>query len=175
MTNTNTTVINNNTSIEFNKKLKYSQLGVESIANFIRAITATEEMPTFIDDKSCDFILNFKKYEVKQEKKSFYTNNIVFEYSNYNKISGVLATQSDIWVHIFAVNENENEVWYIAFFNTTELKKELLESNFKKVTGGDDNASKMFLVPINYVFKMSSLLTILQIPKILLNKYITTV
>jgi len=56
------------------------------------------------EDKIKD-MLTGKKIEVKSEKGMWMkTGNICIEYESWNKPSGIRATESDYWFHIFLIN-----------------------------------------------------------------------
>jgi hypothetical protein len=78
------------------------------------------------------------------------TGNIAIEYESYGKPSGIAATESDYWFHNLCVDE---EVYATLVFKTDMLKRIVKETNDKKtVSGGDHNASKMYLMNIQNIF-----------------------
>jgi hypothetical protein len=89
--------------------------------------------------------------EVKHDIKSSVTGNIAFEYSSGNNVSGIMASKSTYTVYV-------TEDWYL-IFNTTTLKQELVNKSaiktsttgFRKITGGDNNNSNMYLYRKDYV------------------------
>ena len=88
-----------------------------------------------------------KTIEVKRDFKSTETNNFAIEFKCYDKLSGISTTKSDVFVII-------DDLSYY-FFNTNKLK-DFLRNNwslFKKVKGGDYNASEMILVKKNVLIK----------------------
>lgn len=96
--------------------------------------------------------------EVKNDIMSSSTGNIAFEYFNprQDKASGIMATEADY----FVVVTDE----YYLFFNTDELKKELVEEHFEEqsvtgfrnVRGGDKKNSSMYLYKFDYVLNYFS-------------------
>ena len=85
------------------------------------------------EDKIADMLTN-KKIEVKSERgKWMETGNICIEYQSYGKPSGIEATAADFW-----------------FPKLKKLVKKL--DYLKSVSGGDHNASRMYLVNIQKLF-----------------------
>ena len=102
------------------------------------------------EEKIADMLTN-KKIEVKSERGMWMkTGNICVEYECWNKPSGIRATESDYWFHNLCVGDNE--------FCTLVFKTDVLRiivdklDTFKTVSGGDHNASKMFLVNLQKLF-----------------------
>ena len=102
------------------------------------------------EEKIADMLTN-KKIEVKSERGMWMkTGNICVEYECCNKPSGIRATESDYWFHNLCVGDNE--------FCTLVFKTDVLRiivdklDTFKTVSGGDHNASKMFLVNLQKLF-----------------------
>ena len=102
------------------------------------------------EDKIKD-MLTGKKIEVKSEKGMWMkTGNICIEYESWNKPSGIRATESDYWFHNLCVGDNE---FCTLVFDTNMLRTIVNElDSFKTVSGGDHNASRMFLVNLQKLF-----------------------
>ena len=102
------------------------------------------------EDKIAD-MLNNKKIEVKSERGMWMkTGNIAIEYECWNKPSGIKATESDYWFHNLCIGDEE---YCTLVFKTDTLRKIVDKLDyFKTVSGGDNNASKMFLVNIQKLF-----------------------
>ena len=78
------------------------------------------------------------------------SGNICIEYESYGKPSGIRATESDYWFHNLCVGDNE---FCTLVFKTDVLKTIVDKVNtFRTVSGGDHNASKMFLVSLQKLF-----------------------
>lgn len=105
---------------------------------------------TIREEKIADMMTN-KKIEVKSEKDLWQkSGNICIEYESYGKPSGIRATQSDYWFHNLCVGDNE---FCTLVFKTDVLKTIVDKVNtFRTVSGGDHNASKMFLVSLQKLF-----------------------
>ena len=102
------------------------------------------------EDKIKDMLTN-KKVEVKSERDMWMkTGNIAIEYECWNKPSGIKATESDYWFHNLCIGDEE---YCPLVFKTDTLRKIVDKLDyFKTVSGGDNNASKMFLVNIQKLF-----------------------
>jgi len=102
------------------------------------------------EDKIKDMFTN-KKVEVKSERDMWMkTGNIAIEYECWNKPSGIKATESDYWFHNLCIGDEE---YCTLVFKTDTLRKIVDKLDyFKTVSGGDNNASKMFLVNIQKLF-----------------------
>ena len=103
-------------------------------------------------EKKLEDILRNKKIEVKTERDIWKdSGNIAIEYQYKGRKSGIAVTQAEWWAHILQDNE---DIKCILLMPTEELnrvaRKHLLD---KKVIGGDNNNSKMVLVPIHELMK----------------------
>jgi hypothetical protein len=96
-------------------------------------------------------MLTGKKIEVKSERDTWMkTGNICIEYECWNKPSGIRATESDYWFHNLCVGDNE----FCTLVFKTDVLKTIVDKldTFKTVSGGDHNASRMFLVSLQKLF-----------------------
>ena len=117
---------------KFDLDLKYGQVREKIVAN----------------------MLQDKKIEVKSERGMWLqTGNIAIEYESYGKPSGINATDSDYWFHNLCVGD---QVFATLVFETKMLKKIINESinanQVRSVSGGDHNASKMYLLKLDKLF-----------------------
>lgn len=96
-------------------------------------------------------MLQNKKIEVKSERDMWQrTGNIAIEYQSYGKPSGIDATESDYWFHNLCVGD---ETFCTLVFDTKSLKKIINNLDYKRsVSGGDNNASRMYLLNIQKLF-----------------------
>jgi hypothetical protein len=96
-------------------------------------------------------MLQDKKIEVKSERGMWQkTGNIAIEYESYGKPSGINATESDYWFHNLCVGD---DVFATLVFSTSNLKKLINNLDYKKsVSGGDNNASRMYLLNLQKLF-----------------------
>tara|TARA_R100001224_G_scaffold111142_1_gene90650 strand:- start:223 stop:633 length:411 start_codon:yes stop_codon:yes gene_type:complete len=104
-----------------------------------------------VKEKIVADMLQDKKIEVKSERGMWLkTGNIAIEYESYGKPSGISVTESDYWFHNLCVDE---EVYATLVFKTDMLKRIVEQTTDKKtVSGGDYNASKMYLMNIQNIF-----------------------
>jgi hypothetical protein len=108
------------------------------------------EYGTVREDKLAE-MLQDKKIEVKSERGMWMkTGNIAIEYESWGKPSGIRATESDYWFHNLCVGDNE----YCTLVFKTEVLRTIVDKldKFKTVSGGDNNASKMFLINLQKLF-----------------------
>ena len=92
-----------------------------------------------------------KKIEVKSEKDLWQkSGNICIEYESWGKPSGIRATEADYWFHNLCVGDKE----FCTLVFDTEMLKTIVDDldTFKTVSGGDNNASRMFLVNLQKLF-----------------------
>ena len=96
-------------------------------------------------------MLQDKKIEVKSERDVWQkTGNIAIEYECYGKPSGINATESDYWFHNLCIG---SETFATIVFDTASLKRIIDNLDNKRVvSGGDHNASKMYLLNLQQLF-----------------------
>ena len=96
-------------------------------------------------------MLQDKKMEVKSERDVWQkTGNIAIEYESYGKPSGINATESDYWFHNLCIGE---DIFATIVFDTTSLKRIINNLDYKRsVSGGDNNASRMYLLNLQKLF-----------------------
>ncbi len=92
--------------------------------------------------------------EIKTERDIWKnTGNIAIEWKSRGKLSGIAATKADWWVHFLA--EGEKTIGMV-MLPVPELKrriKELKKLNIAKETrGGDDDTSRLVLLPLSKLF-----------------------
>ena len=102
------------------------------------------------EDKIADMLTN-KKIEVKSERDIWQkSGNICIEYESWGKPTGIRATESDYWFHNLCIGKDE---YCTLVFKTDTLRKIVDKlDTFKTVSGGDNNASRMFLVNLQKLF-----------------------
>ena len=92
-----------------------------------------------------------KKCEVKTERDKWAeTGNICIEIESYGKPSGLTSTEADVWVHNLV---KDGELCCSLMFNTGKLRKTMEKMKPYTVMGGDNNASKLYLVSIEKLLK----------------------
>ena len=102
------------------------------------------------EDRIADMLTN-KKIEVKSERGMWMkTGNICIEYQSYGKPSGIEATEADFWFHNLCIGD---DIFCTLVFDVPKLKKLVKKLDYlKSVSGGDHNASRMYLVNIQKLF-----------------------
>jgi|TARA_R110000824_G_scaffold104160_2_gene247175 hypothetical protein len=102
------------------------------------------------EDKIAEMLTN-KKIEVKSERNIWQkTGNICIEYESWGKPSGIRATESDYWFHNLCIGDKE----FCTLVFHTDILRTIVDKldTFKTVSGGDSNASRMFLVNLQKLF-----------------------
>tara|TARA_X000001388_G_scaffold36789_1_gene26040 strand:+ start:843 stop:1265 length:423 start_codon:yes stop_codon:yes gene_type:complete len=96
-------------------------------------------------------MLQDKKIEVKSERDVWQkTGNIAIEYQSYGKPSGIQTTEADYWFHNLCIGK---EVFCTLVFDINSLRKIIENLDYKKsVSGGDHNASRMYLLNLQKLF-----------------------
>ena len=96
-------------------------------------------------------MLTDKKVEVKSERDMWVrTGNIAIEYESYGKPSGIAATEADYWFHNLCIGD---ETFATLVFDVPSLKRIIDNLDYKKtLSGGDHNASRMYLLNIQKLF-----------------------
>ena len=98
-------------------------------------------------------ILKYEKIEVKTERDKWKTTgNIAIEFRCRDKPSGIAVTQAKWWVHVLA---DGDETVCMLMFPIDKIKKIARHHlrDGKVVNGGDDNLSKLILIPLKEIFK----------------------
>ena len=104
-----------------------------------------------VREKRVANMLQDKKIEVKSERDMWArTGNIAIEYESYGKPSGISATESDYWFHNLCIGD---DTFATLVFDVPSLKR-IIDNLDKKrtVSGGDNGASKMYLVSLQKLF-----------------------
>jgi len=96
-------------------------------------------------------MLQGKKIEVKSERDVWQnTGNIAIEYESYGKPSGIAATEADYWFHNLCIGD---DIFATLVFDTDSLRRIIDNLDYKRsVSGGDHNASKMYLLNLQKLF-----------------------
>jgi hypothetical protein len=96
-------------------------------------------------------MLENKKIEVKSERDLWQkTGNIAIEYESYGKPSGIHSTEADYWFHNLCIGE---DTFATLVFETKSLKRIIDKLDYKRtVSGGDNMASRMYLLNIQKLF-----------------------
>jgi len=99
-------------------------------------------------------VLTDKTIEVKSERDIWKsTGNIAIEYMSRGNLSGIATTEADWWAHFLVDND---EIRGIIMLPVPELKakiKKMKELGIAIETdGGDDNTSRLVLLPLTKIF-----------------------
>ena len=130
--------------------LKLEITGVKPTKKDRKKFDIDLEYGSIREEKVAEMLFN-KKIEVKSERGMWMkTGNIAIEYQSYGKPSGIEATESDYWFHHHCVGDKE---YCTLVFHTDVLKTIVKElDTFKTVSGGDHNASRMYLINLQKLF-----------------------
>lgn len=80
-------------------------------------------------------------FEVKYDRRCYETGNIAVEYAYKEKPSGIEATGSTHWI---LVTKKE-----VLILSVKKLKELIKTRQYKKTVGGDDNQSRLYLIPLH--------------------------
>ena len=112
--------------------------------------------PKVEDRKKFDIDLQYGQVREKIVADMLQDKKIEVKSESYGKPSGINATDSDYWFHNLCVGD---QVFTTLVFETKMLKKIINESinanQVRSVSGGDHNASKMYLMNIQNLFSQS--------------------
>jgi hypothetical protein len=102
------------------------------------------------EEKIAEMLLD-GKIEIKSEKDIWQkSGNLCIEYESYGKPSGIKATESDYWFHNLCIGD---DIYATIVFRTDTLRKIIDSLDYvKTVSGGDNYASKMYLLNIQKLF-----------------------
>ena len=92
--------------------------------------------------------------EVKTERGKWKsTGNIAIEWMSREKLSGIATTKADWWAHFLADGEETKAVIMIPVPELKAKIKKLKKLGIAKDTsGGDDDTSRLVLLPLNQLF-----------------------
>lgn len=90
------------------------------------------------------------KFEVKIDRMAITTGNIVLEIECYGKPSGIATTEADWLTYLIS---HKDEIVSGFTFNVAVLRRNLkkMKSKFHIAQGGENHASKMFIIPLGQV------------------------
>ena len=95
-----------------------------------------------------------KKVEVKRDFWTGRTGNIAIEFESRKKPSGILTTQADYWVFIFAGEYQDKVMLVIETERLKEVAREFAKRGSIKEMG-DNNTSQAVLIPIKELSKFA--------------------
>jgi hypothetical protein len=135
----------------FKKQLAFGQIYEKKLLNHIECDTYIIKEGLFCDYDLKTYTNGVKtKYEVKADKFTYKTNNIVIEYMCYNKPSGISLTRADYYAY-FVVKPYD---LYDLYIIPVPKIKELIDNGaYKRILkGGDKMLSFMYVFDIE-IFK----------------------
>ena len=88
--------------------------------------------------------------EVKYDKKSKDTGNVAIELEAYGNKRGILRSKSTYYAIVC-----HNKRWGVCLVPTVKLKELVIEGNHPEVMGGDNNATKLKIVPVKDIMTIS--------------------
>jgi hypothetical protein len=98
-------------------------------------------------------ILKYEKIEVKTERDKWKeTGNICIEFRCRGKESGIAVTEAKWWVHVLADGDETVCMLMFPIDKLKEIARKHVVNKAKVVYGGDDNLSKMVLIPLKEIF-----------------------
>jgi hypothetical protein len=104
-----------------------------------------------------DLLINNEKYEVKTDKRAYYTGNFAIEYECNNKPSGINNSEAKYWVfnEIIEYNEKKGDDYDYNFncflVPIDDLKKILKEKPIIKVSACENGKNKIYLLNKKYL------------------------
>jgi len=104
-----------------------------------------------VREKKIADMMTGKKIEVKSERDLWAkTGNIAIEYECWGKPSGINATEADYWFHNLCIGD---DTFATLVFDVPSLKRIIDNLDYKRsVSGGDGNASRMYLLNLQKLF-----------------------
>lgn len=104
-----------------------------------------------VREKKIADMMTDKKIEVKSERDLWAkTGNIAIEYESWGKPSGINATEADYWFHNLCIGD---DTFATLVFDVPSLKRIINNLDYKRsVSGGDNNASRMYLLNLQKLF-----------------------
>ena len=111
-----------------------------------------------INEKKVADIFEGKRCEVKTERGIWdETGNIAIEIECRGKKSGLSTTEAAYWIHVL---EKDGKQCGMVVFEVGHLKrivdKMYAQKEAMMTMGGDDNLSKMVLIPLDKIFKFAT-------------------
>lgn len=143
---------------QFYKDLAFGQEGEKRVATLLESRGATNIY--FNQDKLYDLRYTTKEgveetMEVKTDRMFFKTGNVAIEIKSRGKPSGIASSQATGWVYLLG-----EKMYHIT---TPDLRTRLEElhkaGKLRKLWGGDNETSKLLLVPVALFTSWCLLLT----------------
>jgi|TARA_R100000479_G_scaffold174285_1_gene122200 hypothetical protein len=101
-----------------------------------------------IGEEALGNLLSDQKIEVKTDFHLADTNNLAVEYASRGKYSGISTTEAE-WFAFVEGNDQDT----IILVKTERLKSLCKKSFARKVPGGDNNTSRLVLIPFHKILE----------------------
>jgi len=121
----------------FHEDLAFGKMTEELVAKKLSPILRKRVLAGIGRDKHKDIHVELT-FEIKSDKLTSKTNNIVVESESYGKPSGISVTTADVWIW-----KIESEYFWAY---TKDIRDYIKEKNPRWVMGGDSMASKLYVI-----------------------------
>ncbi len=147
------------------KDLEDGNNGEKNIARWLKQ-NKSHKIISFNDDNKYDILTEYNNkqitYEIKTDNWEFYhniiTNNIFIEVMCNGKLSGVMASQADVFVYYF---EKRNKAYFIKMSELKRLLNENPEYFKRTIKAGDGGKVTAYLInreKYSHLFKIYDIL-----------------
>lgn len=135
---------------QLKKDLPRGHVGEDIVMEYLKREGHKSVKRIIGNHKEYDILIDDGKIsiEVKMDVMSKETGNIAVEHENYGKPSGIKTTTANYWAFIYWYKDE----WYGGIFQTKALKK--ICKKAWSVNGGDDMASKIYLISVSKAHKL---------------------
>jgi len=101
-----------------------------------------------------DIMTGKEKVEIKTERGKWQeTGNIAIEWASRGKKSGIATTEADWWVHFLNDGEDTKAIIMMPVETLKNvIKKRIKRGILTETRGGDDDTSRLALLPLNELF-----------------------
>lgn len=135
----------------FQKDLELSQSSVQKVRGLLEEKNAIDI--SINDDKNYDIKCSLSgktlTIETKEDLMYAFTGNVAIEYISRGKPSGISTSKADLWCYVLDRPKGKYIHYNGVYFVTRlKLKKFLRENTFRQVSGGDQQTSRLFLIPL---------------------------
>jgi hypothetical protein len=129
-------------SIKFNKDLDFGNKYENELLKYIDYDNYDIKQGLF-KDYDIEVIKDNKPtyYEVKSDRLTHITKNIVIEYMCSNKPSGISTTTADYYAYFVVYPDNDYDLYIIP---TKVIREYISYKYYTKIKGGDNNRSRMY-------------------------------
>lgn len=138
---------------QFNDALKQSHPVDEKIAAFLTSRGATIQSFNHDNKHDISYTKNGKSLtlEVKTDYQWQDTGNVAVEYESRGKSSCICSSVADYWCYVLGED--------LCFIKRADLIKDIIKSNYRRVSGGDEHTSRLVLIPLE---KFKTIFTVVE-------------